>query len=207
MGLSIHYSGAIRAKYLLPDLIADVKTLAETHKWDYFIFDNSFTVAQDNRDNTELIYGICFTPTGGETVDTCFSQNGRMTSLLHQRMWQDALPEEAEKNMFLLSVKTQTAGMEIHTVIINFFKHISSKYLKDFELTDEGYYWETGDKKILKNQFRKFCRVPDSFSFAMEATPPESKEKILDYLERIAEKTDKCLKNNEHPQNKNSGCG
>jgi hypothetical protein len=207
MGLSIHYSGAIKAKHLLPDLIAEVKTLAETHKWDYFIFENSFSATQDNRDNTELIYGICFTPTGSETIDICFSQNGRMTSLLHQRMWQDASPEEAEKYMYLLSVKTQAAGVETHAIIINFFKHISSKYLKDFELSDEGYYWETGDKQILKNQFRKYSRVLDSFSLAMESTPPESKEKILDYLERIAEKTDKYLKNNKHPHNKNSGGG
>ncbi|WP_010664127.1 hypothetical protein [Marinilabilia salmonicolor] len=82
--------------------------------------------------------------------------------------------------------------------------NISSKYLKDFELKDDGYYWETGDRQILKNQFRKFSRVLDSFSTAMESTPPESKEKILDYLERIAEKTDKYLKNNNHPNRKDS---
>jgi hypothetical protein len=40
--------------------------------------------------------------------------------------------------MFTTSTKTQFAGMEAHIAIIDFLKHLSKKYLKEFTLTDEG---------------------------------------------------------------------
>lgn len=194
MGLSFHYSGSIKERKHLSDLIADVQTLAKTHDWEYQIFETTFPTRQIQTDDEDHIYGISITPPKCETIDVCFTPDGRMSSLLHQLMWKGSDPEEAEKYMYLLSVKTQFAGIDTHALIIDFFRYISRQYLKNFTLTDEGNYWETSDMHVLKKQFDKFTQAIDSFGLALEATPPESKENLMKYLERIAEKTNKYLK-------------
>src|SRR5690554_221706 len=178
MGLSFHYSGAIKNREDLPNLVADVQTLAKTHNWDYQIFETSFPDNEVHSDDQNLIYGVSITPPKCETIDICFTPNGKMSSLVHQLIWKDSDPAEAEKYMYLLSVKTQFAGIETHAIVIDFFRYISHQYLKKFTLTDEGYYWETSDMKVLKNQFDRFSRALDSFGLAAEATPPESKENL-----------------------------
>ncbi|PRY98296.1 hypothetical protein [Marinilabilia salmonicolor] len=203
MGLSFHYSGAIKNREDLPSLIADVQTLAKTHDWEYQIFETSFPDNEVPPYNEDLIYGISITPPKCETIDICFTQDGRMSSLLHLLMWKDSDPAEAEKYMYLLSVKTQFAGIDIHVIVIDFFRYISRQYLKNFTLTDEGNYWETSDMQVLKNQFDRFSRALDSFGLGLETTPPESKENLINYLERIAKKTDNFLKR-EDDKSRNS---
>jgi hypothetical protein len=194
MGLSFHYSGAIKNREDLPNLVADVQTLAKTHHWDYQIFETTFPGNEVSSDDEDLIFGISITPPKCETIDICFTPTGRMSSLLHQLMWKDCDPAEAEKYMYLLSVKTQFAGIDTHAIVIDFFRYISRQYLKNFTFTDDGKYWETSDMQILKNQFDRFSRALDSFGLALEATPPESKENLMNYVERIAEKTNNYLK-------------
>ncbi|WP_025006911.1 hypothetical protein [Marinilabilia salmonicolor] len=48
--------------------------------------------------------------------------------------------------------------------------------------------------QVLKNQFDRFYRALDSFRLGLETTPTESKENLMNYLERIAEKTNNFLK-------------
>lgn len=194
MGLSFHYRGVIKNKTDLPALIEEVETLAKTHDWEYFIFETSFPQKEYMNNTEEDISGICFTPPKSETIDICFDANGRMSSLLHQQMWKNSDHPKAKNYMYLLSVKTQSAGMHVHSIIIDFFRYISKKYLKDFELTDEGKYWETQDLQVLKKQFDKYNNIMDSFQLGLESTPPESKENLIAYLERIAGKTHKYLR-------------
>ena len=90
--------------------------------------------------------------------------------------------------IFTASTKTQFAGIEAQVAIIDFLKHLSKKYLKDFKLTDEGYYWETGDKKNLMKQFSKYEAAMDIFSEAlkdMRAILGENAESIAERLERF----------------------
>ncbi len=198
MGLSFHYSGTIKTKADLPLLIDEVETLAKTHKWEYQVFETRFHQNKHPYDNGDCIYGISFTPPKSETVDICFAANGKMSSLLHQQMWKNSDLPNAEDYMYLLSVKTQSAGMQVHSIIIDFFRYISKKYLKDFELTDEGEYWETNDLQVLKKQFGRYNKIMGSFQLGMESTPPKSKENLIKYLERIAEKTDKYLRGRQN---------
>ena len=90
--------------------------------------------------------------------------------------------------IFTTSTKTQYAGPDAHISVIKLLKHISSKYLKDFMLRDEGHYWETGDEFFLLNQFKNYKAAIDSFSEAMEgltAVPGETAESITNKIERL----------------------
>ena len=90
--------------------------------------------------------------------------------------------------IFTTSTKTQFAGAEAHIAIIKLLKHLSKKYLKDFTLKDEGNYWETGDEKILLDQFKKYNAAMDIFCEVLKDLPAvtgETAQSLVDRLERL----------------------
>jgi hypothetical protein len=72
MGLTIHYSGKLKSAAQLTELIEEVKDIANTNEWKYFIFEdkfpnNSFSQEIDKKN----LYVVMVTPPGSEPV--CFS--------------------------------------------------------------------------------------------------------------------------------------
>ena len=63
-----------------------------------------------------------------------------------------------EDLIFTTSAKTQYACPDAHIAIIKLFRHVAAKYLEDFTLSDEGYFWEMGDGKILGIHLQKKLR-------------------------------------------------
>lgn len=87
-----------------------------------------------------------------------------------------------------VSTKTQYAGEDAHIAIIKLLKHLSKKYLKEFALYDEGYYWETGDENILRKQFQNYQAAVDTFCEALKdfkSGTGETSESLADRLERF----------------------
>jgi hypothetical protein len=180
MGLSIHYSGYILKKEMLDPLIEEVSDVAKELGWTTHFFNN------------EHIKGISFAPEKSEPVFLTFNPEGRMLSpfnIMCKDIYDDV---QLDKDlMFTASTKTQFAGMEAHISIIDFLKHLSKKYLKEFKLTDEGYYWETGDKKILMKQFSRYEVAMDIFCEAitdLPHVPGEAAESLSKRLERFLRK-------------------
>ncbi|MBN1769583.1 MAG: hypothetical protein JXR50_06410 [Prolixibacteraceae bacterium] len=63
MGLSFYYSGEISDKEKLPELIEAVKTLVQTHRWKYEIYNTDFSQEAKNGNGIkQKLYGISFTP-------------------------------------------------------------------------------------------------------------------------------------------------
>jgi hypothetical protein len=135
------------------------------------------------------IKGVSFAPEKSEPVFLTFNPGGRMLSpvnLMNKDIYDDV---RLDKDlMFTTSTKTQFAGMEAHIAIIDFLKHLSKKYLKGFTLSDEGNYWETGDKKVLMKQFSRYEVAIDIFCEAitdLPAIPGETAEALSERLERL----------------------
>jgi hypothetical protein len=177
MGLSIHYSGYILKKEMIASLIEEVLDVTKTLGWATHIF------------NDENIKGVSFAPERSEPVFLTFNPEGRMLSpfnIMCKDIYDDV---QLDKDLiFTASTKTQFAGMEAHIAIINFLKHLSKKYLKEFTLSDEGYYWETGDKKILRKQFNRYEVAMDIFCEAITDLPlvrGETPESLSERLERL----------------------
>jgi len=177
MGLSIHYSGYIRHKKLIAPLIEEVTDICKTLKWHTHLFDD------------DKIKGISFAPEGSEPVFLTFNHEGRTLSpinILVKDIYDDIqIPKES---IFTVSTKTQFAGIEAHIAIIKLLKHLSKKYLRDFTLSDEGNYWETGDAEILRQQFSRYEAAMDIFCEALKdlpANPNETPESLADRLERL----------------------
>jgi hypothetical protein len=186
MGLSIHYSGRFNAKASLSQMIEEVKDIAEIYKWPYHVFEDEFpadSLAKAEYDQN--IYGICFTPPECETVSLCFLSNGKMSNVLNLEFYGNPKNEEEAAYLYMLSVKTQYAGIEIHKLVIHLLKYLSKKYLQDFIVSDEGGYWETGDEKLLQETFKRYTILIESFASSLETYPKKYGESFEVYFERL----------------------
>ncbi len=101
--------------------------------------------------------------------------------------------EEAEY-LYMLSTKTQYAGIEIHKLVIHLLKYLSEKYLQDFALMDEGEYWETGDEKLLGDAFKRYTFLIESFTSSIENYPKKAGESFETYFEKLLKQMHKKYK-------------
>ncbi len=177
MGLSIHYSAYISEKQMLDPLIEEVADICQTLNWPTHTFDN------------KDIKGISFSPKGSEPVFLTFNAEGRTLSPVNIMVSDIYDGVRIDKDLiFTTSTKTQFAGIDAHIAIIKLLKYVSSKYLKNFSLSDEGNYWETNDEKVLIKQFARYEAALDSFTDllkGMKSVPGESAESLADRLEGI----------------------
>ena len=186
MGLSFHYNGSIANPDLLPELIGEIEDIAKIHNWKYFIFDRQFP--EDTFGKPEYnqdIYGICFTPPECETIDICFLSNGRMSSITNLKFFGKANDQAEQPYLYMLSVKTQYAGIELHQFVIHLFRYLSNKYFANFNMIDEGSYWETNDLALLQSTFKRYTNLINGFTSALEYIPIQTGETIENYLERL----------------------
>ena len=186
MGLSFHYRGSIAKPELLPELIDEIQDIAGIHSWKCNIYErqfpeNSFGKSEYN----QIIYGISFTPPGCETISICFLSNGRMSSNAHLLFFGKTNAQPEREYLYMLSVKTQYSDVDTHQFIIQLFRYLNTKYFADFELTDEGRYWETNDIEILKTNFKRNADLISGFSSALEFIPIETGESIENYFKRL----------------------
>ena len=186
MGLTIHYNGKFNEKASLQEMIEEVKDIAEIYNWQYTIYEKQFHAAFfDNDSFNDEIYGISFTPPESETVCLCFLSNGRMSGPAHLKYFGNSADESEKKYLYTLSTKTQYAGSDIHKLIVHLLKYISKKYFKEFNVIDEGSYWETGDEKLLEDTFKRYNDLLDSVGFALENVPIKPNETFEEYFTRI----------------------
>ena len=186
MGLSIHYRGSFNAAASLQAMIEEVKDIAEIYKWKYTIYKYKFPVnCLGKSAYNKNIYGINFTPPNCETICLCFLSNGKMSSSLHLKFYGNSTNKVEAGYLYMLSVKTQYAGIETHKLIINLLKYLSEKYLNDFTVNDEGKYWETGDEKLLKDTFKSYTDLIENFTSSIENFPCKPGESFEAYFKRL----------------------
>lgn len=187
MGISIHYSGSFNKEAVLADLITEVKEVAETFKWEYHIYLEDFPLKKNVSESYDgKIYGISFTPPECETVSICFLSNYRMSSQMHYMLYGHSEIQSEKDYLYMLFVKTQFAGTDIHKTIIELFRYLNKRnYFSEFNLIDEGEFWETGDEKLLEQKFKINGDLIDNFALAIKATSMKQQESYESYFERI----------------------
>ncbi len=186
MGLSIHYSGTFKNDASLSEMIEEIKDIAEIYKWEYNIYNRVFPEnSLSMSDYNQHIYGISFTPSHCETIFISFLSNGKMSSPGHLKFFEKSDDQPERNYLYMLSVKTQFAGVMIHKLVIHLFRYLSKKYFQDFNMSDEGRYWETGNEQVLKENFNRYNELLKDFSYAIEAFPMLSVESFESYFERV----------------------
>lgn len=185
MGLSFHYSGRFNPEKLLKELVEEVSDICKTYNWKYHVINNDFPDRVFTEDYNDEDYGISFTPPECETVFMSFLSNGRLSSRPNLMFFGNSNNADYKEYLYMLSVKTQFAGIEVHALLIEIFRHISTKYFLDFKLTDEGNYWETGDLKELEKQFKRYNMLMNNFCLGLETIPKFETENLEAYLIRL----------------------
>lgn len=186
MGLCFYYHGSFNPAASLPDLIQEVEEIALANQWKYYVFEKSFPSKAFGDHYDENIYGICFTPPECETVHLAFLSNGKMSSFTNLKFYGNEQESSYPEYLYMLSVKTQYAGVEVHIALMKLLKYISQKYLLDFELHDEGQYWETEDETVLRNIFSRYENLIHSFKVGLQTIPIKEGESPEEYIKRIA---------------------
>ncbi len=188
MGLSIHYQGNFKNAKTFPLMIEEVVTIAKANCWDYFIFENEFpNKTFTSIPEKENLYGICISPPGCEMVSFSFLSNGKMCGVEKLQINKHLENLEEDENLYYLHTKTQYAGIEIHKKIIILFDYLSATYFDNFELKDEGQFWETRDEELLKTIFNRYTNLIESFQSSLENIPINKGESAEDYVLRMAE--------------------
>lgn len=188
MGLSIHYQGSFKNAKALPLMIEEVVTIANANCWDYFDFENEFPNATFTTiPEKENLYGVCISPPGCEMVSFSFLSNGKMCGAEKLQFNKHLETLEEDENLYYLHTKTQYAGIEIHKKIIILFDYLSATYFDNFELKDEGRFWETRDEELLKTIFNRYTNLIESFQSSLENFSINEGESAEDYVLRIAE--------------------
>ena len=183
MGLSIHYSGQIKHIELVNELMTETVDICKTLEW------NCLVLPEKNKDG---LTGIYFAPKDCEPIFLTFLPNGRMCSpvnLMYKDMYAANGPDA--ELLYTTSTKTQYAGPDAHIAIIKLFRYLKEKYFSVFEMSDEGSYWETMDKKVLLEQFAKYEFLLDAVSSAlneMKIIPGETAASLADRIEQMLKK-------------------
>jgi hypothetical protein len=193
MGLSIYYNGQFKKNSSLEEMIDELEDISKIYGWEYHIFERKFPAKPDKTKHDGKLYGICFTPPGSETVTISFLSNGKMSGPIQLQLYGNSKNKLEQEYLYMLFVKTQFAGSEIHMLLIHLLKYLEGKYFTGFKLEDDGQYWETGDKELLRATFKKYTEMIDNFSSALQNIPKSSGETVESYLERLA----RLLKNGD----------
>ncbi len=163
--------------------------------WSYTIWQQTdFTTVKNVIDFTpEHFNGISFNIEGCEPVSLCFLPDKKISSFVNLLV-KDAYPKA--EMIYSVSVKTQFAGPDIHITIIKFLRYVSNKYLDNFNIIDEGLYWESNDEQKLLSQFERYNFILNEVANAisgMETVPGENSLSLAKRLEKVLEKLHKKL--------------
>ena len=160
MGITINFRGTLDDLDKLPELIDELKTIAEAMKWESHEVDDDWDEPVEAsltheggtahiRGNLGL-KGIILVPGGGsESLNFCFDKDGNLFSVIGKMMVIDGTLSEEDTWVF---VKTQFASPELHAWICGLLKHLKKKYISDLEVIDDGEYWDTGDIDLLRKK-------------------------------------------------------
>ena len=185
MGLSFHYKGKLRKPESLTKIIEEVTDIAKANFWSHHVFEEAFPNPVFSLDsNSDSVYGICFSPPDCDVVCITFLPNGELCPFYNLELPRDA---NAEQDGAYLSVKTQFAGPQIHKQLITIFDYLNKRYFENFDLIDEGNFWETKNEQLLEDTFKKYTNLIEGFDSLLENIPIGENESIEAFLIRIAE--------------------
>jgi hypothetical protein len=179
MGLSIHYSGNIR-RALINDLTTETADICQSLNWKYNIITES---------GDESFNGIVFSPENCEPVFLTFLPNGKMCSPINLENKDFYAANGFDPDLiYTTSTKTQFAGPDTHIALLKLLRYLKEKYFENFELDDEGYYWNTNDQNILFQRFSHYNILLNAVSDALsniKTIPGESPVSLTERIEKV----------------------
>jgi hypothetical protein len=194
MGLTLHYSARLRKLDRLPELVDEVEDICQSLQWQCQRMDETVKVPAafvpkepvEGDPKPIRLQGIFFTPPNCETVMLTFTPSGRTCSDIQLKI-AETLYRIKPWLVYSLHVKTQFAGMDTHVALVTLLKYLEKKYFHKMQVTDEGGFWDTLDKGVLKASFDKYSHLLDIVKEALEKESWEATDSPLKLAERMEE--------------------
>jgi hypothetical protein len=160
MGITIFASGTINTLEAIPQLVVEVKEIAEKHGWRYSVVDDDFKVESAAKlvpataDQPAVIEGslglkgiVLFIDPKCESLGILFNRSGALTCVMQQMLRSDLPGLEP-----FTSCKTQFGCIDSHIEMVHLLDILKKRYIADLVVTDEGEYWESRDVERLSNK-------------------------------------------------------
>lgn len=174
MGLSIHFCGTLAQSSSINTFVDEVTDICDSLAWKW------------KRITTTSLNGIVFSVPECEPVFFTFTSAGKLCSPLQEGMEETYRKAGLDLSLiFWQSVKTQFAGITVHKALIALLRYLSQKYFQQFELNDEGLYWETNDEEVLHAQFQKYELALQAVTDALAGMQKQTGESTTDLAARI----------------------
>jgi hypothetical protein len=144
MGVTIHFEGQLKSDYDFDNVMTIAKDFASENKMESNFFNESIKKLERVKDEKDWDYegpvkGIKIQPDDNT----------------------DPLWLEFDKDNYIQEYcKTQFADINIHILLINFFKQIQP-YFNNLIVIDEGEYWETNNKNKLQDFFDNYFNAAE----------------------------------------------
>jgi hypothetical protein len=194
MGLILHYSARIRNLKRLPELVDEVEDICQSLQWGFYRMDETvevpakFIPKEPVEGDPKLIRlrGIYFTPPNCETAFLTFTPSGRICTPMHLKI-AETLYRIKPWLVYSMHVKTQFAGMDTHIALVTLLKYLEKKYFHKMRVSDEGNFWNTLDKAVLKARFDEYNHLLNIVKDALEKENWQATDSPLNLAERIEE--------------------
>jgi hypothetical protein len=225
MALSFHYKGSLKEASLLSDLIFEIEDICETLQWKVTIFENTFPDNQFTKEKNDKDYGIIMIPPLCDPVSFVFDSTGKICNpmmkdilskeggpkeikvITVQLNLNDENPEpvisENDKDFNLddiihqVSVKNFSKNSSDYVHLLELIRYLSKKFLKEFSLTDEFGYWNSGDIQKLAKKMDSAQWIMDSFQQKLSEKSFSNPEEFIDFLKQLGSILKKSIKDEE----------
>ncbi|MBM4046591.1 MAG: hypothetical protein FJ279_15880 [Planctomycetes bacterium] len=197
MGITIHYSGKLDDVKALPDLLREVKGFCQQRGWRCREVDERVvgiaerfkTVSEKKKRTREgAEFSDCVVHTEevkiadrqrgvliwphreSETLALVFNKEGELCRYL---------PDPKPRRYFemkSLFCKTQFAPIETHIAICELLHLVQDRCFANLKVTDEGQYWETGDRDLLARNLGIISSMMEKIEAAL--TNPADRSRI-----------------------------
>jgi hypothetical protein len=190
MGITIHYKGNLTDPRQLPELTTRIKAACRQLDWQYDEINERVAGVlerlgsePDPEDETTSFMvidreplddhwrGLVIYPPGWENLYLTFNRSGRLV-VYHSQFGSSPGTYWLEDP---LSCKTQFSSPDIHISVCNLLR-LAESFMAEWEVQDEGQYWEGGDPTKLA---RLFSELDELISHLTGETGRKDLEKIL----------------------------
>lgn len=160
MGVTIHYRGTMDDPGQIEDLQRELADIAPCMGWKTHRLDDDWDVPpsatlEHGESGTIIkghlgLKGVSLIPPGsGEDLSFYVDANGHLRPIMDM-IWQT----EGQSEIGSCFTKTQFVGPDVHIWIVGLLKYLQKRYFSNLEVSDEGEFWETGDRATLEAKMR-----------------------------------------------------
>jgi len=163
MGVTIHYRGQLREPADLPELVQKLQIACGQLGWPYQLVDERVvgvaehhTYDHDSAGTVQVTInttplddrwrGMVIHPPGCEPLFLTFNRKGRL--VVYDAPWEEPESPGRYHARTYVWVKTQFSDPDVHIAVCSLLRLVE-KYAAEWEVTDEGGYWESEDREQL----------------------------------------------------------